>query len=543
MAGLWMLLMPLWGQIASVCSYCLSTVILFYASKTIWRWYIFSTANDLTSTLTRDFPLPPGDFGIPFLGETLSWARQVNGSAFNLIRRKKYGNIFSTHFLGRAMVKITGAENVRQILQGEHDKVTTIWPTTIRKILGEHSIANSVGEEHRHLRKFAMKGFTHSALNSYISNAKKIISEKVKQWTDTAGPRKIYDDILQMTFEVSAKAMVGLTFPSNDDRNKAFSTFHEMVKNLFSLPYDLPFSGFRKGYQCKEILHAMLHEHLTKKIKRLQCNGNDGDDGIQEDNDVMQYILEADMEENRKKQLHCWDSDSERSGDENEKCGFTIEELKQNAVELMFAGFQTTGSSISSLMIQLAKHSDVRKKVEDELEEHGFLGAEDSEINLERIQKLTYLEQVIKETLRVMPPILGGYRRALKTFEIGGYRIPKDWTIIYNIRDTHEYEFEDDTEFNPERFSRQNWTENRHNRFRWLPFGGGARTCVGKEFAKLMIKLATIELFRNFQSWEFDGGKQPPMFPIPTLHPTNGLPLIFTPRQNTVSNGNVQFNN
>ncbi|XP_039260317.2 cytochrome P450 26B1-like [Styela clava] len=502
------------------------TISLLFLSKFLWRKYILKTAEDSTSSLTASLPLPPGDFGIPFIGETLSWV--IQGSKFNSSRRKQYGKIFSTHFLGKPVIKVTGAENVRQILQGEHDKVTTIWPTTVRRIVGEHSIANCRGDQHKYIRKLALRGFTHTSLNSYIEDARKTISNKIRSWRTHAGTaRKIYTDLLQMTFEISAKAMVGLKFKNDEEKTEAFTNFHEMIKNLFSLPYDLPFSGFRKGLQKKEWIHKMLDSHLKNKLKYARSRGNDLEEP---ENDVVHYMLQGEIAERQKNEGRDSGIDSERSSEDEEERGISMNELKQNVVELMFAGFLTTGSSISSLIIQLAKHPEIRKKVEEELEEQGYLSSDDIEIDLEKIQKLTYLEQVIKETLRLMPPILGGYRRAMKTFQIGDYRIPKDWTIIYNIRDTHEYEFQDDTEFDPDRFSREKWTENRQNRFKWLPFGGGPRVCVGKEFARLVIKLTTIELFKSFSDWRFENDKAPPMFPIPTLHPTNGLPIIFTKR-------------
>lgn len=111
--------------------------------------------------------------------------------------------------------------------------------------------------------------------------------------------------------------------------------------------------------------------------------------------------------------------ESDRSCNEDEERRLTLEQLKHISIELMFAGYATTTSSISSVIIQLAKHPEVREKLERELSESGFLEANESEGSFEEIQKLTYLEQVVKETLRVMPPILGGYRKALKTFQIG----------------------------------------------------------------------------------------------------------------------------
>ena len=97
--------------------------------------------------------------------------------------------------------------------------------------------------------------------------------------------------------------------------------------------------------------------------------------------------------------------------------------LKEMAMELMFAGYFTSGSALTSCVLELARHPDVFRKVEDEFLEHGLLkdskDDEYVELDLKVIHQLTYTEQVLKETLRVRPPVLGGYRVARKTFQLG----------------------------------------------------------------------------------------------------------------------------
>lgn len=85
------------------------------------------------------------------LRETPVWLPQ--GSGFQSSRREKYGNVFKTHLLGRPLIRVTGAENVRKILMGEHHLVSTEWPRSTRMLLGPNTVSNSIGDIHRNKRK------------------------------------------------------------------------------------------------------------------------------------------------------------------------------------------------------------------------------------------------------------------------------------------------------------------------------------------------------------------------------------------------------
>lgn len=115
-----------------------------------------------------------------------------------------------------------------------------------------------------------------------------------------------------------------------------------------------------------------------------------------------------------------------------------------------------------------------------------------------------------------------------------GYQIPKGWSVMYSIRDTHEtasiYQSPPDT-FDPERFwiSPENQEEHKTSaslRFHYIPFGGGVRNCIGKELAKAILKMLAIELVST-ASWELATAHFPEMQTVPIVHPVDDLQLYF----------------
>lgn len=144
---------------------------------------------------------------------------------------------------------------------------------------------------------------------------------------------------------------------------------------------------------------------------------------------------------------------------------------------------------------------------------------------MEVLEQLKYTGCVIKETLRLSPPVPGGFRIALKTLELNGYQIPKGWNVIYSICDTHDVAdlFTDKDEFNPDRFMSPSPEDS--SRFSFIPFGGGLRSCVGKEFAKVLLKIFTVELARSCD-WQLLNGP-PTMKTGPIVYPVDNLPAKF----------------
>jgi retinoid hydroxylase len=115
----------------------------------------------------------------------------------------------------------------------------------------------------------------------------------------------------------------------------------------------------------------------------------------------------------------------------------------------------------------------------------------------------------------------------LKDCEYGGFRIPAGWQSLYQINATHQDPevSPDPKQFDPERFGSER-SEDRVKPFVHVPFGGGLRECIGKEFARLEIKLFAARLLREYQ-WELLPGQDLNMVVIPTPKPRDGLKVRF----------------
>nr|XP_006976702.1 cytochrome P450 26C1 [Peromyscus maniculatus bairdii] len=470
-------------------------------------------------TLSRDrasaLPLPKGSMGWPFFGETLHWL--VQGSRFHSSRRERYGTVFKTHLLGKPVIRVSGAENVRTILLGEHRLVRSQWPQSAHILLGSHTLLGAVGEPHRQRRKVLARVFSRPALEQFVPRLQGALRREVRSWCAARGPVAVYGAAKALTFRMAARILLGLQLDEARCTELA-QTFEQLVENLFSLPLDVPFSGLRKGIRARDQLYQHLDEAIAGKLHEEQAA---------EPGDALHLIINS----------------SRELGHE-----LSVQELKESAVELLFAAFFTTASASTSLILLLLQHPAAIAKIQQELSAQGLGHACscaplatgprldcscEPDLSLAALGRLRYVNCVVKEVLRLLPPVSGGYRTALRTFELDGYQIPKGWSVMYSIRDTHETAavYRSPPEgFDPERFGVESEEDARGScgRFHYIPFGGGARSCLGQELAQAVLQLLAVELVRTAR-WELATPAFPVMQTVPIVHPVDGLRLFFHP--------------
>ncbi|XP_013867475.1 cytochrome P450 26C1 [Austrofundulus limnaeus] len=522
------------SALATALTSLLSALLLLVLTRQLWslRW-----------TLTRDkeskLPLPNGSMGWPLVGETFHWLFQ--GSNFHISRRERHGNVFKTHLLGKPVIRVTGAENIRKILLGEHSLVCTQWPQSTCIILGPNTLVNSIGELHKKKRKILAKVFSRGALESYLPRLQEIIKSEVAKWCSEPGPVDVYSSAKSLTFRIAVSVLMDLQLEEERIVYLA-KIFEQLMNNLFSLPIDAPLSGLRKGIKAREILHANMEKIIEEKMARQQAE--------YEHHDAFDYMLSSAKEHGQQ---------------------LSTQELKETAVELIFAAHSTTASASTSLVLQLLRHPVVVEKARAELEAEGLSCPQNQSHNtscvtvekeqdgdeterthllnscsqnagdkfpqskshipyltLDKLSQLQYIGRVVKEVLRFLPPVSGGYRTALQTFELDGYQIPKGWSVMYSIRDTHETApvFQSPELFDPDRFGPER-DESRSSRFSYVPFGGGVRRCVGKELAQIILKTLAVELIGTCK-WTLATGNFPKMQTVPIVHPVNGLHVRFS---------------
>ncbi|XP_073505617.1 cytochrome P450 26B1 [Phyllobates terribilis] len=478
--------------LAALAACLVSVALLLAVSQQLWqlRW---AATRDKSCKL----PMPRGSMGFPLVGETFHWILQ--GSNFQSSRREKYGSVFKTHLLGRPLIRVTGADNVRKILMGEHHLVSAEWPRSTRMLLGPNSLSNCIGDIHRHKRKVFSKIFSHEALETYLPKIQLVIQDTLRVWSSHPGSINVYCEAQKLTFRLAIRVLLGFRL-SDEELNHLFQVFQQFVENVFSLPVDLPFSGYRRGIQARETLLKGLEKAIQEKLQNTQ--GKDY-------TDALDVLIESGKEH----------------GNE-----LTMQELKDATLELIFAAYATTASASTSLIMQLLKHPAVLEKLREELRGNGILHNGcvcEGALRVDTISSLHYLDCVIKELLRLFSPISGGYRTVLQTFELDGFQIPKGWSVMYSIRDTHDTApvFKDVDVFDPDRFG-QDRTEDKDGRFHYLPFGGGVRNCLGKQLAKLFLKTLAIEL-ASMSRFELATRTFPKVMPVPVVHPAGELKVRF----------------
>ncbi len=437
----------------------------------------------MTTTNPKTLPLPPGNFGLPVIGETISFFRDAN---FTDKRYKKYGSIFKTSIFFSPTVIMVGSEANLFLFTNDNKYFSNKWPPSTKILLGSASLAIQNGGEHQNRRRILSQAFQPRALAEYASTMEEILQSYLHKW-EKMGTLTWYPEIRKYTFDVACKLFVGTDAANNSNFVKLFE---QWVGGLFSIPLSLPWISFGKALRSRKLLLKQIEEIILQRQQQPASN-----------NDALGMLLQA-------------------TDDDGNKLG--VEEIKDQILTLLFAGHETLTSAIASMCLLLAQHPEVLAKVREEQQQLGF-----SQLTTENLKQMTYLDQVIKEVLRLVPPVGGGFREVIQPCEFNGYLIPQGWSVLYQVPKTHQDNsvYTEPSEFDPERFAPSR-AEDKSKPFSHIPFGGGMRECIGKEFAKLEMKLFAALLVRGYE-WELLPGQDLSIIPAPTPYPKDKLKVKF----------------
>lgn len=435
----------------------------------------------------NSLPEPPGDKGLPFIGETIAFFSDPD---FNRKRMAKYGKVYRTNVFGNPTVMMIGSEANTFLFKNENKYVVSTWPKSTRILLGQKSLAVNNGDFHTSRRKLLYQAFQPRALSSYIPTMEKITEEYLQKWLDM-GTLTWYPELRDYTFDIASNLLIG---KDGGSQTPIGHYFEDWCAGLFSIPISLPWTAFGKASKARKKLLTSLEEIV---VSRQQAD-NPGEDALG-------LLITAEDEDGN---------------------SLTLEELKDQVLLLLFAGHETLTSAIASFCLLTAQHPEVLEKLRQEQDRLNITGTP----TLDDLKAMTYLDQVIREVMRLVPPVGGGFRSAVETFEFGGYRIPKGWTVQYQIAQTHKDEdiYPESDRFDPERFNPERSADKQAS-FGYIPFGGGLRECIGKEFARLEMRLFASKMLKNYQ-WDLLPDQNLDLVTVPTPSPRDGLKVNFRTR-------------
>lgn len=198
----------------------------------------------------------------------------------------------------------------------------------------------------------------------------------------------------------------------------------------------------------------------------------------------------------------------------------TNQQLRDEVITIFLAGHETTANALSFALYLLAQHPDAKQKIADEVKQVIGTGP----ITYENVMKLEYTTMVIKEAMRLYPPVWGITRDAAEEDVLGGYRIKKGDSIVVSPYAVQRYDkyWPEPLAFKPERFAPEN-LKNIH-RYAWFPFGGGQRFCIGNNFAMMEMQIILAKLCTGF-NFTLAPGYELQLQPLITLRPRNGVLL------------------
>ena len=425
-----------------------------------------------------DAPLPPGNTGLPVLGETLSMLK--NGFAFVEGGARKHGPIFQTRVFGKPTAVISGPNASGLFIDSGRVQRSGAMPPHIETLFAGRSLPLLDGDEHRDRKRLVMAAFTRDALVSYLPTIQGLVGESIGQWSKK-GELRLLDEFKKLAIETIAATMLGLSRGPTLD--KVLADYDLVTAGFASLPIPLPGTAFTRA---KKALARILAVFETCVREHQAAPKDDG----------LSRILAAKTESGR---------------------AISLEEVKMELHHIVVAGLIIWAWFVDAVL-ELGTRQDLRDKLMGEIQ------ALDPKapLTLESLGRMHQLQMISMEIRRLSPIVFVFFGKAKETFEFEGYMVPKGWSVLWGHRSSHIRPeiYTEPEAFDPSRFAPPRAEHQRHEHA-FVPNGAGSATtghkCAGWEFAPMFLQVFLIELYRNDtvvlaqpQNLDLDWSRVPP---------------------------------
>jgi cytochrome P450 len=404
----------------------------------------------------------------------------------------RYGNAVMQKMARRTFVHLFGADAHRIALvnDGQVFSNKKAWDQIIGRIFPNGLMLRD-GDDHRYHRRLMQAGFKSGAMQRYMLEMEPQVQRAVASWPVSPGETLLaFPTFKQMTLDLAATIFLGMDLGDEATRlNDAFEA--TVAASMPKIPLAIPGTILWRGIRAREYMCQYFHAQLPAK---REGNGTD-----------MFSLL-----------CNATDEDGNR---------YTDQEVIDHMNFLMMAAHDTTTSTLTSMTYALARHPQWQQRLLEEVES---LGVE--HLRYEDLDRMELTEWVMKEALRMYPPLSTLPKYSTAPFEFEGLRIPADAIVITYPIHTHYMEeyWTEPGRFDPERFSNER-AEHKSDPYCWVPFSGGAHMCIGLHFAIMQIKLVMFEMLRRYR-WSLPEGYEMPVQQSPISKPRDGLPVYFEPR-------------
>lgn len=424
-----------------------------------------------------------GDPGPPFIGHAMGVLYDT--LEFGRRRYEKFGPVSWGGVLGTKVVSVIGPEGT-EIVATNRDKAFAnqgayeyfIGPFFHRGIMLMDF------EEHLWHRRIMQEAFTRPRLVNYLGAMNPRIARGLAKWRP--GRRfALYDAAKQLTLDIANEVFVGEKVGADADRlTKAF--VDAVHGGQAYIRANVPGGVWARGLRGRQVLEDYFRARLAAH------RAGDGED-------LFSVLCRATSE------------DGER---------FTDDDIVNHMIFTMMAAHDTSTITLAMMGYYLGRHPEWQDKVRAEAQELGR-GA----IEFADLDRLTTLDLVMKEAMRINAPVGGLFRKTLRDTEILGHYIPAGIVVMTSTYATQRLAevWPEPDEFDPGRFA-EDRREDKVHRYAWAPFGGGAHKCIGLHFGGMEVKAIMHQLVLRYR-WTVPAGYEPPIGYGTGPMPTDGVPI------------------
>lgn len=412
--------------------------------------------------------------------EAISFFRDPN---FATHRFQQLGDVFETRLIGQQLIFIRGDQAISDLLS-QANAVEGWWPESVRQLLGMKSLANRNGADHKARRRVVGQLFSKAALSDYTPSIITMVNNLAGELKHSQQPVALAQRMRGFAFDVIAKTVLGL---DDNSRDALFKDFEIWTQALFSIPLPIPGTPFAKALAARERLLNQLR-HLLQDSKNDVPSKPDERKGVDR-------LLDG-LDENREP--------------------LEDDDLAEQLLLLLFAGYETTASTLSCLMRALLLDPTIIEWLQPEINQIPWPPKTNAPLALEP-ESAPQLNAVISEVMRLTPPVGGFFRRTRETINIAGVMIPEGRIIQVALAATNRQGPGDDLEY----FRPQRHLDGSLGHI-LRPFGGGERVCLGQALAELEIRLMTVGLLKQLRL-RLIPGQNLSLRMVPSPVPQDGL--------------------
>jgi len=347
------------------------------------------------------------------------------------------------------------------------------------------------GAKHKQQRQFISPFFSKTRIDGYCGQLAGATQEELNHWP-AGRPVNLSALLNQLMLRLSARILFGR---ENRERLELIgASIHEtMQRNLCPLvqlfPFRFPGSPAswikRMSEQTERVLLEMIHQRRANPVA---------------DGDLLDSLV------------HARDADDGR---------MTDADLLGEATVLFAASYETQSKVMTWTSLLLAQHPRVMDVLRREIDD--ALG--DQPPTLDQLERLPYLDAVLKESMRILPPVPYTLRRAAANVALPRVQVNAgDWIVLSHYITHHLPSLYE----HPQRFWPERWFTIEPNQYEYLPFSAGPRWCIGKPLAMKMMKIALAMLVQRWQ-WQLPDNVRIARRVRVTMSPQRGLPVVLHP--------------